>query len=147
MKEFVEQLKLYKEYVLTVIALVGGCLFVANYFATKEALSSTQNALNRLVEERECWLNNRITISEVRAAVANLEKERLEKQRLKFDLLHRDNRSVSDVERLYAKEQLDQYGRDFKRIDEELDAYRITSKIAADNLTNGMCNKPTGGQR
>ena len=136
-----EQLKLYKEYVLTIVALVTGCLFVLNYFATKEALTTTQNALNRIVDERECWLNHRITISEVSAAIANLEKERLEKIRMKIDLVAKQKGDPKTAEQMYMREQLDQIAKDFLRIDEDLKAFRITAKIAGENLFNRACAK------
>jgi predicted nucleic acid-binding protein len=138
-KEFIEQVKLYKEYVLTIAAIVGGISLLMNYFATNEELMTTKQTLNRLINERECWLSSRITISEVAAAIANLERERLEKTRLKIDLSSQAQTQLSPVNELYKKEQLDQISKDFQRIDEELKAYRVTSKIASDNLFNGTC--------
>ena len=87
MKEFIEQLKLYKEYVILIVAIVGGCLFVINYFATKDALANTTKTLNRLIDERECWLNNRITAAEISAGIGHLEREKIQKTSLKLDLL------------------------------------------------------------
>ena len=158
MKEFIEQLKLYKEFIFTIVAIVGGCLLVMNYFATKEALMTTQktlndalmttqHTLNNLINERECWLNNRITISEVGAAIANLERERLEKTRLKIDLSSQTQTQLSPTNELYRKEQLDQISKDFQRIDEELKAYRITSKVASESLFHGACTKLREGSR
>jgi hypothetical protein len=140
-KEFIEQLKLYKDFIFTIGAIVGASLLIVNYFATKEALLSTQTALNGLINERECWLNNRITVSEVAAAIANLERERLEKTRLKIDLSFQSQAQPSSANELYKKEQLDQIARDFQRIDEDLKAYRITSKVASENIFSGACAK------
>jgi predicted nucleic acid-binding protein len=125
-KEFIEQVKLYKEYVLTIAAIVGGISLLMNYFATNEELMTTKQTLNRLINERECWLSSRITISEVAAAIANLERERLEKTRLKIDLSSQAQTQLSPVNELYKKEQLDQISKDFQR-------------IASDNLFNGTC--------
>ena len=60
MKEFIELLKLYREYVITMALVVSGCLFVITYFAAKEALTTTQKTLSKVIEERQCWMNNRI---------------------------------------------------------------------------------------
>lgn len=141
MKEFIEHLKLYKEYVITMIALVGGCVFIASYFATKEALTTSKQDMISEINMRECWLNNRITVSEVAAAISALEKELLEKRRLRMDLTLRPEKSLEPAEKLYNKEMMEQIGKDFLRIDEELKAYRITAKVAAGNLMNASCNK------
>lgn len=141
MREFMEQLKLYKEYVLIIVALVGGCLFVINYFATKEALSNSQNTLNRLLDERECWLSHRITVSEVSAAIATLEKERLEKVRLKIELISKPIANAESSEALYKNEQLDQIAKDFLRIDEDLKGFRATARFANESMSNRACSK------
>lgn len=141
MKEFIEQLKLYKEYVLITVGIVAGSLFLVSYFATKEALASSENAMSRLIDERECLLNNRIAITEVSAALANLEKERLEKTRMKIDITYRQQAKMSPVDKLYNKELLEQLAKDFQRIDEEIKANRLTARVVGDNLKNGGCTR------
>jgi hypothetical protein len=86
-------------------------------------------------------LNNRITVSEVSAALANLEKERLEKIKMKLDIAYRQNARISRVDKMYNEELLEQLAKDFQRIDEELKAYRITARVVSENLMSGACTK------
>jgi len=79
LKEFVEQLKVYKEFLAIVVGLVAAALFVVNYFATKDALEDARKKLDALITQRECELSNRITIAESSASISRLEKEKLEK--------------------------------------------------------------------
>lgn len=141
MKEFIEQLKLYREYILIMVALVSGCLFIINYFATKDALTSTQNELNALIAEGNCVLNYRVNQSEVSAAIANLEKERLEKLKLRVDLTRQSQDRLSSTEKLYNEEQLKQITKDFERIEKDLDGYRTTARVITEHMMNQACSK------
>lgn len=143
MKEFIEQLKLYKEYIIMIVVIVSGCLFVINYFATKEALTTTRKSLSLLIDQRECWLKNRIMTVDMSASIANLERERLEKTRAKIELAFKSPASLSHVDRMYKQEQLEQISKDFQRIDEELKAYRNRSREASEKLSEGTCLKLT----
>jgi hypothetical protein len=152
MKEFIEQLKPYKEYVLLIIGIVGGCLFVINYFATKEALANTTDALNkalansqatlnRLIEERECWLNNRITVAEVSAGIGHLEREKIQKTSLKLDLLAKVRKDEKTPTQLAINEQLGEIVQDMKRIDEDLKNFRFTQQQLNVTLYDRTCSK------
>jgi hypothetical protein len=87
LKEFVEQLKLYKELLAIVAAGVVGSLFVVSYFATKEALDDAHQRLDALITQRECELSSRITIAESSVVISRLEKEKLENTIHKKELL------------------------------------------------------------
>ena len=147
MKEFIEQLKLYREYILIIVALVSGCLFIANYFATKDALTKTQSELNSLIAEGNCSLNYRVNQSEVNAAIANLEKERLEKMNLRVELTMRSKGGLSQMEKLYNDEQLLQVTKDFERINQDLTAYHTTSRTITDHLMNRACDKEKASKK
>jgi hypothetical protein len=79
LKEFVEQLKLYKELITIVAAGVAGAFYVAGYFATKDALTDTRKKLDSSIQQSECAMGIRITIAESTVTISGLEKQKLEK--------------------------------------------------------------------
>lgn len=139
MKEFIEQLKLYKEFILVIIGLVTGSIFIATYFATKDALTQAQKQLNDLIAERECQLGNRITIAEAGITLASLEREQIEKLRDKIDAQEELGKRSSAIEKKYIKEKIERIAADLTRLDVEIRTSREQRKQANDLLVRNAC--------
>ena len=139
MKEFIEQLKLYKELVAIVISVVGGAFFVLGYFATKSALDETREQLNLLVAEKECWLSNRVSALEAGTEIARLERDQLEKLQDKTQLSERLGRSSGQAEKLFLQGRLEKLQVDLDTIAGEIAKLRGTIRQADQALIRSEC--------
>jgi hypothetical protein len=138
MKEFIEQLKQYKEFVFIIIAIVSGVFFVANYFATKEALSQTEKKLDKIQIERDCRLDNRVAVAEASATISELEREQIEKMRERIQL-QQETTSKDPVSRQLAEERLQKLVTGINQLEHELDRQRNVKTIANDILIKNAC--------
>ena len=141
MKEFMARTKPYRDFLLFIVVLASIGLGVLKYFATNEALTLAETSLNTRIEDRHCRLSDRITITQAGVEIAHLERERLEKTRLKIDLTSQTQTGLSPTDNFYRKEQLDQISKDFQRIDDELKGQRSTLKASRDRVDNAACEK------
>ncbi|MDB5838546.1 MAG: hypothetical protein JWQ23_498 [Herminiimonas sp.] len=150
MKEFIEQLKQYKELVAMVASIIFFAFFIANYFATNSALEEAKAQIELLNAERECRLGNRITVAESNSAIAALEREQIEKMREKIEVQSTAARKANSIEETFARERLEKIAADLGRIDGDLKSLRSQSKQANEYLIRNACNtsaKQTGGER
>jgi hypothetical protein len=139
MKEFIEQLKQYKEFIVIIVAIVSGIFFVLNYFATKEALDQTERKLDQMQVERNCRLDKRVAVAEASAAIAALEREQIEKMSEKIELEKKSAASKSSVDRQVAEMRLQKITIGITQLERDLDRHRNVRTIATDMLVKNAC--------
>ena len=151
MKEFVEQLKLYKEFIAIMAAVIGGSLFIANYFATKDALEKAKDQLaaevgrNRrelaaLVDERGCHLEHRITVADSNAQLVRFERDRIARSHEKITLQGKTGSHIDAAELAYTKERLEQITSELGDIEHEIDGLKTEIKQATKHIDAQTCS-------
>ena len=130
LKEFVDQIKPYKELAAIVVALVTGALFIANYFATKDALEDARKKLDALITQRECELSNRITIAESSARISTLEKQKLEKSLDRKELVISTIPKAPRHIQLILTQRVSELGETMSMLDRDISAERTITAEA-----------------
>lgn len=123
LKSFLETIRAYKELILLVVSLVGGTLFVLDYFATKKEVLVLQ-----------CQMQNGIDIIESRINSDDLTKRIV---RLKIEV--EDGRSELRAARSdpALSELLLSLEAEIRRLEKELDGEETLRRRAADNAAPG----------
>jgi hypothetical protein len=139
MKEFLEQVKQYKEFIFIIVAIVSGVFFVMNYFATKEALNQTERKLDKLQVERDCRLDKRVAVAEASAAIAALERDQIEKMREKIEIEQAASKSKNPLDQQIAEMRLQKITVGINQLERDLDRHRDERSIATDILVKNAC--------
>ena len=151
MKEFVEQLKLYKEFIAIMAAVIGGSLFIANYFATKDALEKAKDQLaaevgrNRrelaaLVDERGCHLEHRITVADSNAQLVRFERDRIARSHEKITLQGKPGSHIDAAELAYNKERLEQIASELGDIEHKINDLNADINQATKHIGAQSCS-------
>ena len=151
MKEFVEQLKLYKEFIAIMAAVIGGSLFIANYFATKDALKEAKDQLaaevgrNRrelaaLVDERGCHLEHRITVADSNAQLVRFERDRIARSHEKITLQGKTGSHIDAAELAYTKERLEQIASELGDIEHKINDLNADINQATKHIGAQSCS-------
>ena len=151
MKEFVEQLKLYKEFIAIMAVVIGGSLFIANYFATKDALEKAKDQLaaevgrNRrelaaLVDERGCHLEHRITVADSNAQLVRFERDRIARSHEKITLQGKTGSHIDAAELAYTKERLEQIASELGDIEHKINDLNADINQATKHIGAQSCS-------
>ena len=151
MKEFVDQLKLYKEFIAIMAAVIGGSLFIANYFATKDALEKAKDQLaaevgrNKrelaaLVDERGCHLGHRITVADSNAQLVRFERDRIARSHEKITLQGKTGSHIDAAELAYNKERLEQIASELGDIEHKINDLNADINQATKHIGAQSCS-------
>jgi hypothetical protein len=138
LKEFVDTVKLHKEYVLFTGGLVIAVSFVMNYFATREALDGAQKKLDALITQRECELSNRIAVAELTLVISRLDRERLETASQRKELVATHREAPPRVKPV-LQEQITALESKIKELGEEIAVEKKAAAQARDVLKGREC--------
>jgi hypothetical protein len=126
LKSFLEVIGTYKELLLLIVTVMGGILFVLDYFATKEE-----------VEVLKCQVENGIAIMESRMNGERLVQDLIERQKAIEEGKSRQKAARADTPE--DSQWLIAQNLEVEQLKNELEAERSVRRHAAENLKPGMC--------
>lgn len=139
-KEILGHLNVYKELIALLVAAVGGVVYVANYFATKEALDSVKKGLDIAIGQHNCNLANQILLAQSSARLGWLEKDRIDKIRETTNLEEVTLPKAPEAVIPYLKTQLGVLKSDLAKTESEIKLETHKRDTAQDIINGGKCN-------